>query len=270
MIIFPAIDLHQGRCVRLKQGQRDAETLYSEDPVAVARHWVAQGAGWLHIVNLDGAFEQQSANLQIAGQIATSVDIPIQFGGGLRALGDIAAALELGMTRVILGTAALRQPELVAQAVEAFGSERIVVSIDARRGKVALRGWQETSEVSALALARAMRDRGVQRVVYTDIARDGMLTGVNVEATRQLAERTGLRVIASGGVASLDDIRAVLRAEPFGIEGVIVGQALYSGAFSLPDALALAKTPTSSSRAGHASHLGPCPPDRRSGIPLER
>jgi len=241
MIIFPAIDLHQGRCVRLLRGQLDAETSYSDDPVGMACHWVSQGAEWLHVVNLDGAFETASANLQIAGQIATAVDIPLQLGGGLRNLADIEEALDLGMARVIVGTVALRQPWLVGQAVEQFGAERIVVGIDARGGKVAVRGWQELSETSAVELAQTMRTQGAQRLVYTDIARDGMLTGVNLEATRQLAEETGMRVLASGGVASLEDIRAVQAIEPCGVEGVIVGQALYRGTISLPDALALAR-----------------------------
>lgn len=240
MIIFPAIDLHQGRCVRLRRGQLDAETSYSDDPIGVARHWVSQGAEWLHVVNLDGAFETASANLHIAGQIAAAAGIPIQLGGGLRTLADMQEALMLGIARVILGTVALRHPRLIGQAVERFGAERISVGIDARGGKVAVRGWQELSETSAVELARAMYTQGVRRVVYTDIARDGMLTGVNVEATRQLAEKTGMLVIASGGVASLADIRAVQALEPRGVEGVIVGQALYRETISLPDAIALA------------------------------
>lgn len=243
MIVFPAIDLRQGRCVRLRQGQLDAEILYSDDPVSVARCWASRGAEWLHIVNLDGAFELESPNLHVAGQIGAAVDIPVQFGGGLRALTDIEQALGLGMARVILGTVALRAPQVVAQAVERFGDERIVVSIDSREGRVAVRGWREKSEISALALAHSMRARGVRRIVFTDITRDGMLTGINVEATRQLADETGLRVIASGGVASLEDIRALLEIEPYGVEGVIVGQALYTGAISLPDAMALARRP---------------------------
>ena len=241
MIIFPAIDLHRGRCVRLRQGQLDTEILYSDDPVAVARSWASQGAEWLHVVNLDRAFELDSPNLHVAGQIAAAVDIPVQFGGGLRALTDIEQALRLGMARVILGTVALHQPQVVAQAVERFGDERIVVSIDSREGRVAVRGWRERSNISALALAQRVRAQRVRRIVYTDITRDGMLTGINVEATRQLAEETGLGVIASGGVASLEDIRALLEIEPYGVEGVIVGQALYTGAISLPDALALVR-----------------------------
>jgi len=239
MIIFPAIDLRQGRCVRLRRGRPDAETLYSDDPVAVAERWMREGAQWLHVVNLDGAFGVSSPNLRIAGQIAASVEVPLQFGGGLRTLADIEKALGLGITRVILGTVALHQPQLVAQAIERFGPERIMVSIDAQDGRVAARGWRELSDLKAVALARRMRDIGVQRVVYTDISRDGMLTGVNVPATERLARESGLRVIAAGGVASLKDIQMLKAAEESGIEGVIIGQALYTGAISLPEALAV-------------------------------
>jgi len=241
MTIFPAIDLRQGRCVRLRQGRLDAEILYSDDPVAVARRWASEGAEWLHVVSLDGAFELTSPNVRVAAQITATAGIPVQFGGGVRALADIEQALELGMARAILGTVALRQPQVVAQAIEQFGDERIVVSIDSREGRVAVRGWQENSQISALALAHSVRAQGVRRIVYTDIARDGMLTGVNVEATRQLAEESGLRVVASGGVGSLEDIRALLGIEPYGVEGVIIGQALYTGAISLRDALTLAR-----------------------------
>jgi len=251
MIIFPAIDLRQGRCVRLRQGWPDAETIFSEDPLAVARHWTGQGAEWLHVVNLDGAFangeisvtksqmRQLPVNWMHLREIASTVGVPIQFGGGLRDLDSIALALELGAARVILGTVAVRQPQVVAQAIERFGAERIVVSIDAREGRVAVQGWKEISHLDAVDLACRMRDMRVRRVVYTDIARDGMLTGINVKATRWLAEETGLQVIASGGVASLQDIRALRDIEPCGVEGVIVGQALYTGAISLPDALAV-------------------------------
>jgi len=239
MIIFPAIDLRQGRCVRLRRGRPDAETLYSDDPVAVAKRWVREGAQWLHVVNLDGAFGVSSPNLRIAGQIAASVEVPLQFGGGLRTLADIEKALGLGITRVILGTVALHQPQLVAQAIERFGPERIMVSIDAQDGRVAAHGWRELSDLEAVDLARRMRDIGVQRVVYTDISRDGMLTGVNVPATERLARESGLRVIAAGGVASLKDIQMLKAAEESGIEGVIIGQALYTGAISLPEALAV-------------------------------
>jgi phosphoribosylformimino-5-aminoimidazole carboxamide ribotide isomerase len=242
MIVFPAIDLRQGRCVRLRQGRAEDETVYDDDPAAVARRWVAQGAEWLHVVNLDGAFGQAASqrsrpiNLQRLEEIHAAVpQTPIQFGGGVRSLSDMQIALGLGAARVILGTVAVQNPDLVAEAIGRFGAERIVIGIDARDGQVATHGWLETSEVTAIALGRAMRARGVRRAVYTDIARDGMLTGVNVEATAHLARETGLAVIASGGVASLEDLR---RLEARGnIEGVIIGQALYTGTLSLRDAI---------------------------------
>jgi phosphoribosylformimino-5-aminoimidazole carboxamide ribotide isomerase len=256
MIVFPAIDLRRGRCVRLRQGRAEDETVFGDDPTAVARRWVAQGAQWLHVVNLDGAFGEshtaahQPINLGRLEEICDAVpETPVQFGGGVRSLDDVQAALDLGATRVILGTVAVQDPDLVVQSVQRFGAERIVVGIDARGGVVAIHGWREVSNTAALDLAEAMRRQGVSRVVYTDIARDGMLAGVNVESTAALARAAGLQVIASGGVASLADIRR-LKAQnqspaPGGgtdgsggsIEGVIIGQALYAGAVSLPEAL---------------------------------
>jgi len=250
MIVFPAIDLRQGRCVRLCQGRLEAETVFSDDPVAMAEHWVSQGAEWLHVVNLDGAFGQApstgsgrgSSNLQVVEEIAAAVGIPVQFGGGLRTMADIEGALGLGLTRVILGTVAVKEPSLVAEAVQRFGAERIVVGIDARRGKVATHGWQEVSSVDAIELAFQVKELGVERIVYTDISRDGMLCGVSVEATRELAQRTGLCVIASGGVSSLNDVRRLKEAEASGVEGVIIGQALYSGALELRETIEIARS----------------------------
>ncbi len=246
--LFPAIDLRQGRCVRLRQGDPNAETVFAEDPVAMARHWVAQGARWLHVVNLDGALGRQKretregnrlpVNLEVLARMAEMVPVSIQFGGGLRTLADIELVLNLGATRVVLGTVAVTQPELVRTALRRFGSERVVVGLDAREGRVATHGWLEVSDVSVERLGRAMHAAGVVRAVYTDIRRDGMLAGVDVEGAARLAESTGLRVIASGGVAGLEDIRALLAAD-HGIEGVIVGQALYTGKIELADALAL-------------------------------
>ena len=254
MIVFPAIDLRQGRCVRLRQGRLEEETVFSDDPVAMAEHWVSQGAEWLHVVNLDGAFGQASSNLRVVEEIASSKfkvqssnlqpptsNLQIQFGGGLRTMTDIEGALELGLSRIILGTVAVKEPSLVAEAIRRFGAERIVVGIDARKGKVATHGWQEVSSVAATELALRVKELGVERVVYTDIARDGMLSGVNVEAVRELAQRTGLRVIASGGVSSLNDLRRLKEIETSGVEGVIIGQALYSGALELREAIEIAR-----------------------------
>jgi phosphoribosylformimino-5-aminoimidazole carboxamide ribotide isomerase len=249
MIVFPAIDLRGGSCVRLQQGDPDAETIYSEDAVEVAVRWAASGCDWLHIVNLDGAFsgsfqglraDELPVNLVRLRDIARAVGLSIQLGGGLRSMQDIELALSLGATRVVLGTVAVRQPELVSEVVEQFGAERIVVGIDARDGMVSTSGWQETSSVKAVNLGREMQQRGVRHVVYTDIARDGMLSGVNVSATAILAMQTGLKVIASGGVASLDDILALREVEPSGVEGVIIGKALYTGAIQLEEAISVA------------------------------
>ena len=253
MIIFPAIDLRKGRCVRLVQGKFEDETVYSDNPVAIANQWIAQGASWLHIVNLDGALGQDSLNAGIMAEIAASVNVPVQFGGGLRDLHAIELALSLGPARVILGTVAVRDPQLVSAAIRHFGSAAIVVGIDARDGLVATHGWKTVSEVSAVDLARRMAELGVQRVVHTDISRDGTLAGVNVRSCIELARAADLRVIASGGVAGAEDIRKLAAASAYGIEGVIVGQALYTGALALPEAIRLARCDTSQSAGGEAA-----------------
>ena len=247
MIIFPAIDLRGGRCVRLTQGEPDDETVYGEDPVAIARRWVEAGARWLHVVNLDGAFAGQlqsepgecglPINLCRLRDIAAETDLPIQFGGGLRTFEDIELVLSLGASRVILGTIAVRQPEWVSEALDRFGPERVVVGIDARNGVVATQGWQEISHLDAVDLGRQMAQRGVYWVIYTDIQRDGMLSGVNVSATAALAVQTGLSVIAAGGVASLDDVRALQAVESSGVMGVVIGKALYTGDVDLVQAI---------------------------------
>ena len=236
MIIFPAIDLHAGRVVRLKQGRADAETKYSDDPAQVAARWQNEGAEWLHIVNLDGAFgETASANLREFTRIISAISIPVQFGGGLRDIVSIETAFALGVARIVIGTAAIENPQLVSDAIARFGVERVAVGIDARDGMVATRGWREQSQVSAIDLAKQTRERGVTRIIYTDIARDGMLRGVDADATANLGRAANVRVIASGGVASLRDIEALATRQE--IEGVIVGQALYTNAISLREAI---------------------------------
>ena len=236
MIILPAIDLRRGRVVRLQQGRADAETQYSDDPALVAVRWQSEGAEWLHIVNLDGAFGDNGVeNTRALQSIIATVSLPVQFGGGLRDDASIAAAFALGVERVVIGTAAIENPQLVSQALQKFGAERVVVGIDARDGMVATRGWREQSQTSATELAKQMRERGVVRIVYTDIVRDGMLGGIDAGAMAQLARTTNVHVIASGGVATYQDIKA-LAAEPE-IEGAIVGQALYTGAISLQEAI---------------------------------
>lgn len=239
MIVFPAIDLRGGRCVRLCQGRAGEERVFFDDPLVAARRWAREGATWLHVVNLDGAFQQDSPNLKVLERIIEEVESPVQFGGGLRSLADVEQVLAMGVSRAILGTVAVKAPALMAETVARFGAERITVSVDARNGQVLTHGWRQASAINALELGLRARWMGLERLIYTDVSRDGMLTGVNLQATRDLARRTGLKVIAAGGVASLDDIRR-LRGEK-GIEGVIVGRALYSGALSLSEAIEVGK-----------------------------
>ncbi len=244
MIVYPAIDMRGGRCVRLRQGDFAAETVFADDPADAARRWVDEGAAWLHVVNLDGALGEvgaDSPNLAALERILRVVPAPVQFGGGVRSLGDVARLLGLGVARVILGTVAVRQPEVVAEAVAQHGAERVAVGIDARDGRVTVQGWTEAAETTAPELAARMAALGVRHAIYTDVGRDGMLVGVNVEGTVGLARASGLQVIASGGVASLDDVRALKAREDEGIAGVIIGMALYRGAIRLPEALAVAR-----------------------------
>jgi phosphoribosylformimino-5-aminoimidazole carboxamide ribotide isomerase len=237
MIIIPAIDLRGGRCVRLTQGRAADETIYSENPVAVAKRWANAGAEMLHIVNLDGALNADDTdNLKALERILPEVNIPVQFGGGVRTIDDVRRLDELGATRIVIGTTAIENPVLLQRIVDEFSST-VVVGIDAREGKVALRGWEKISDLNAVELAQKVAEMGVERIVYTDIARDGMMTGVNLEATREIAEASGLKVTASGGVASLDDIYDLKPLEEFGVDSLIIGKALYEGLFTLEDAL---------------------------------
>ena len=238
MILFPAIDLKGGQCVRLLKGDMRSATVFNEDPAAQARTFEAQGFRWLHVVDLDGAIAGRPVNAAAVESILRAVAIPVQLGGGIRDAGSIERWLERGVRRVILGTAALANPALVREACHAYPGS-IAVGIDARGGKVAVEGWAKTSEVPALELALRVEDAGVTTIIYTDIDRDGALTGVNVEATAALATRLETPVIASGGVASLNDIRALQRHESDGIEGVICGRALYDGRIEPKAALAL-------------------------------
>ncbi len=247
MIVYPAIDIRAGRVVRLRQGDPSRQTVYADDPVEVARRWQAEGAHWLHVVNLDGTLGEAALNLRMLARLTTpglgsSRELRVQFGGGLRSLDDAQRALDAGATRVVLGTLAVQQPDLAAEAVTRFGAEAVAIALDARAGRVATHGWQQVSAWSPADLGRRFAAFGVRHALYTDIARDGELGGVNVAATAALARDTGLAVIASGGVASLDDIRALAQADA-GIAGVVVGQALYTGAIALPDAIRLAAGP---------------------------
>ncbi|MGL4651859.1 MAG: HisA/HisF-related TIM barrel protein, partial [Caldilineaceae bacterium] len=284
MIIYPAIDLRQGRCVRLRQGDPAAETVFGDNPAEVAQRWQAQGAEWLHVVNLDGALgatkrqidllhasptihvqrpgqsaalssseslvESLPINLQRLREIRKATTSPIQFGGGLRTAEDIRLALELGADRVVLGTVAIANPALVSEAIARWGAERIVVSLDAREGKVATHGWQSVSNQDVVDAGHKMQALGVKRVLYTDIGRDGMLSGVDVETTSRLGDVTGLSVIASGGVASIDDIELLKEYEHYNVDGVIVGQALYTGRLDLAQAIAVGKRPLARRSAG--------------------
>ncbi len=236
MDVIPAIDLLGGRCVRLYQGDYDQVQTYGENPVEVARQWQSEGATYLHVVDLDGAKAGQPANLTAIEAIARAVDIPVQVGGGLRDRASVASLLNLGVQRIILGTIAVEQPDLVTQLCQEF-PDQIVVGIDARAGKVATRGWLETSEVLATELAQRMAIAGAAAIIYTDIYRDGTMQGPNLEALRELAGAIELPIIASGGVSSVRDLLSLLALEPLGVTGAIVGKALYTGEVSLKEAI---------------------------------
>ncbi len=240
MIILPAIDLKEGRCVRLEQGLMEKDTVYNDDPAAQALIWQQQGGEYLHLVDLDGAFAGVPKNKEAIEAIIAAIDIPCELGGGIRDMQTIEAYLALGVSRVILGTVAKENPQLVAAACRRFPG-RIVVGIDAKNGLVAVRGWADVTEKKAVEMAREMEGFGVEAIIYTDIARDGMMQGPNIEATRALAEAIDIPVIASGGVSSLIDIRRLLQIEASGVTGIITGKAIYNGAIDLREAVTLVK-----------------------------
>ncbi len=235
MILYPAIDLKDGQCVRLLHGEMDAATVYGDDPAAQARAFAAEGCAWLHLLDLNGAFAGRPVNADAVEAILAAVDIPCQLGGGIRDMATIESWLTRGVARVILGTVAVEDPQLVHDAAREFEG-RVAVGLDARAGKVATRGWAETTEIDATDLARRFEDAGVAAIIYTDIARDGALKGPNVPATAALARAVSAPVIASGGVSSLDDLIALRDAGP--IAGAISGRALYDGKLDLRAALA--------------------------------
>jgi phosphoribosylformimino-5-aminoimidazole carboxamide ribotide isomerase len=244
MLVIPAIDLRQGLCVRLKQGRKDDVTAYDGQPLEIAQRYQDDGARMLHIVDLDGAFsEPNSRNLQVLREIIRKIDIPAQFGGGLRGYKDVEEVIELGVSRAVIGTLAVESPETLLKVVRSFGGERIAVGIDAKNGQVMTRGWEKPETISALELAQEVAALGVERIIYTDVARDGMLTGVNIEQTCMIARESGLKVTASGGVSSLEDIKRLRTASGCGIDSVIVGKALYEGRFTLKEALQTMKMP---------------------------
>lgn len=236
MILFPAIDLKDGQCVRLKLGDMDEATVYNTDPAAQARSFEEQGFEWLHVVDLNGAFAGASVNGDAVEAILKATKNPVQLGGGIRTLAHIEAWLEKGLSRVILGTVAVRDPDLVKEACRAFPG-RIAVGIDARGGKVAVEGWAETSDLSAIELARRFEGAGVAAIIYTDIDRDGVLTGINWESTIELADAVSIPVIASGGLASLADIVRMTMPDATKLEGAISGRALYDGRIDPAEAL---------------------------------
>lgn len=239
-VVIPAIDLKGGKCVRLEQGLMEKDTVFCDNPADQAREWARQGAELLHIVDLDGAFAGKPANKEAITAIVKAVSIPTQLGGGIRDIPTIEAYLSLGIGRVILGTAAQRNPELVKEACRLFPG-RIVVGIDAKKGMVAVQGWAEVTGIKAVDLARQFEGYGVAAIIYTDISRDGMMAGPNLEATKGLAEAISIPVIASGGVSSLVDIENLLAIESSGVAGVITGKAVYTGALRLAEAIALTK-----------------------------
>jgi phosphoribosylformimino-5-aminoimidazole carboxamide ribotide isomerase len=241
MLIIPAIDLKEGTCVRLEQGLMDKATVYSDDPATTAKHWEAQGAELLHVVDLNGAFAGVPKNLKAIISIRKAVRMPIEVGGGIRDMATIRTLVSHGVDRIILGTAAIENPAFVLEACKEF-PDQIIVGIDAKDGMVAIKGWAEVTKVKAADLAHKMQKFGAIAVIYTDIRRDGMLSGPNIEATKTLAEALDIPVIASGGVSTMKDIKALLEVERFGVEGVITGKAIYSGSLDLKEAIALAKS----------------------------
>ena len=241
MIIYPSLDLRGGKVVRLRQGDPNQQTTYSDDPIATAKRWIDAGAEWLHVVNLDGAFATVNDNESVVASL-TALGTPVQFGGGLRSLDDIQRAFDLGISRVVIGTLAVEQPEIIRAVIERWGSEAVAVGLDARNGKVATRGWQQVSEVSPVELGLQVARYGARHALYTDVSRDGELKGVNVESTVELARKTGLQVIASGGVSSYEDIRAL--RDSGSVAGAILGTAIYEGLIDVAEAIRLAREMT--------------------------
>ena len=256
MRLLPAIDIQGGRCVRLRRGDFADETVFGDDPVAMAESWVEEGARHLHVVDLDGAREGEPRNFGLIKAIAAAINIPIQAGGGFRTETSLRAVLQSQLAKVVIGTSAVEDKAFLLRALEMIGPGRVVVAIDAENGMVKTRGWQEQSDVSALDLARGLEALGVWEVLYTDISRDGMMQSVNLDGLRLLAENTGLEIIASGGVTSLDDLRAIKELESLGVTGVIAGRALYEKRFTVAEARAVLESdgqcPDAAAREGDA------------------
>lgn len=239
MQIIPAIDIRGGKCVRLLQGKFDKETVYADDPVDMALHWVSLGAERLHVVDLDGAKTGTQTNTEAIARIVDALDIPVQLGGGIRTLETAGLMLDLGLDLVIIGTSAALDRGLAEAMFDAFG-DRVVLGLDARDGMVAIHGWQEVLDIPAIEFAQEMESLGARRIIHTDISRDGMLEGVNLAAMEQMARAVCIPIIASGGVTNIEDIRNLKKLEHLGIEGVITGKALYTGSIDLPEAISVA------------------------------
>jgi len=235
MLLIPAIDLKNGRCVRLLQGELDSETVYSDDPAAMACSFEDAGAKRLHLVDLDGAFRGQGKNLDSIHSILKSISIPVQLGGGLRTADDVERMLKLGVSSVIIGTMAVKNPDIFEDIIKRYSSEQIILGIDARNRKVAIEGWQEGTEIYDIDFALHWKKVGIQRVVFTDIARDGMLSGPNMEALRNFARGTGLKIVASGGISSMEDLEQLKTLEEDGVDQVISGKAIYEGKLDLKE-----------------------------------
>lgn len=234
MQLYPAIDLKDGKSVRLKQGEFKEITVYCEEPYKVARYFEENGASFIHLVDLDGALEGHSVNEDTIKKIVSSVNIPCELGGGIRTMEDIERVLSYGINRVIIGTKAVKDPSFVEEAVKRFGADRIVVGVDAKNGMVAIEGWEKVSDKSALSMCLSMKEMGVKNIVYTDISKDGMLMGPNVAMTQELTDKTGMNIIASGGVSSMEDLRNLNAA---GIKGAIIGKAIYENRVNVKEAV---------------------------------
>lgn len=240
MILYPAIDIKDGKVVRLKQGRFDDVTVYSEDPLETAHKWVAMGAQWLHVVDLNGALEGKPVNTSVIETIMQGVNIPVQIGGGIRGRDIAEIYLTLGAGRIVIGTMALEDPDLIRVLSDEF-PERVAVAIDAKEGHVAVHGWQETGKRKAIDLAKKMKDKGADCIIYTDISRDGMLSGPNFDAIQEMAQKSPIPVIASGGVSSLKDIERLKEMEAYGVVGAVLGRSLYEGTIDLAEAIRIAE-----------------------------
>lgn len=234
MQLYPAIDLKDGKSVRLKQGEFKEITVYCDEPYKVARYFEENGASFIHLVDLDGALEGHSVNEETIKKIVSSVNIPCELGGGIRTMEDIERVLSYGINRVIIGTKAVKDPSFVEEAVKRFGADRIVVGVDAKNGMVAIEGWEKVSDKSALSMCLSMKEMGVKNIVYTDISKDGMLMGPNVAMTQELTDKTGMNIIASGGISSMEDLRNLNAA---GIKGAIIGKAIYENRVNVKEAV---------------------------------